>query len=357
MIYAVFSDVHANRAALEDVFDDARRHGAESFVCLGDCVGYGPEPAQTVDLVRTQCPVVVAGNHDDAVSGRGDASAFIDLAFDAVTRHREALDADARAWLRSLPYVAEIEGARVAHGDFVDPASFAYVDAEEVARENFETVSDQLLFVGHTHDPGFFLTGASGAVYALEATDFAIEEGKRYIVNPGSVGYPRQTDGECWSSYVLYDSDERTVRFVRLPFSVASVLQRGGNPKRVKKRTLAGLLAAVACAAALAGWFLSRTRAPVPADKALLVAERTLAVSPATESVRPNLTLAKGSEPVVLRATVADAQGRALARTETTVRRSSTKQIPVRKGASRISFEVLKVDPASAPRIESFDPR
>ena len=91
MKYAIISDIHANVTALECVFADARANGAEKIVCLGDVVGYGPLPAEAVALVRRECFIVLAGNHDDAVSGRGDSSTFIDLAKEAVERHRAAL--------------------------------------------------------------------------------------------------------------------------------------------------------------------------------------------------------------------------------------------------------------------------
>ena len=130
MKYALISDVHANLDALEKVLKDAQALGAEEIVCLGDIVGYGPRPAETLARVRETCAVVLAGNHDDAVSGRGDSSTFIDLAGDAVQRHREALTPDVLAWLKSLPYTATIDGARCTHGDLFDPPKFYYIEDE-----------------------------------------------------------------------------------------------------------------------------------------------------------------------------------------------------------------------------------
>ena len=90
MRYAIVSDIHANAEALRRVLADARQNGATRVVCLGDVVGYGPLPKETLELVRKSASLVLAGNHDDAVSGRGGADAFNGLAADAVTRHREA---------------------------------------------------------------------------------------------------------------------------------------------------------------------------------------------------------------------------------------------------------------------------
>ncbi|MBQ6137338.1 MAG: metallophosphoesterase family protein, partial [Kiritimatiellae bacterium] len=219
MRYAVISDLHANEQALRHTLDDIARQGADRIVCLGDVVGYGPLPVETVALARRRCDVVLAGNHDDAVSGRGDASSFINLAGDAVERHRDALSREDRAWLASLPYTCELEGAVAAHGDVADPEKFYYVDSPEDAVANFNATDAQLVFVGHTHEPAIFVVGRSGTALRAPAQDFTIEDHKRYIVNPGSVGYPREAGGECHSSYVIYDSSARTVTFRYLPFS------------------------------------------------------------------------------------------------------------------------------------------
>ena len=103
MKYAVISDIHANLQALDAVLADAEAQGAEKTVCLGDVVGYGPLPAETLRRVRAAAETVIAGNHDDAVSGRISADDFIDLAAEAVRRHRLALSETDIAWLRSLP--------------------------------------------------------------------------------------------------------------------------------------------------------------------------------------------------------------------------------------------------------------
>ena len=137
MRYALVSDIHANVEALRRVLADATQNGVNRVVCLGDVVGYGPLPAETLSLVRKTAVVVLAGNHDDAVSGRGSAEAFNGLAADAVTRHREALSSDDLAWLRALPYTCELDGAVAAHGDLVDPPKFFDVDDAEGAAANF----------------------------------------------------------------------------------------------------------------------------------------------------------------------------------------------------------------------------
>lgn len=355
MRYAILSDIHANRDALDRVLADATAQGAETFICLGDVVGYGPRPAETVSRIRETCAVVLAGNHDDAVSGRGDASDFIDLAGDAVSRHREALGPKELAWLGSLPYSCTLEGAVAAHGDICDPSKFYYVENEDDASANFSAGDWPLLFVGHTHVPGLFLTGHSGTVYHTDAQDFTIEDGKRYIVNVGSVGYPREANGQCLSSYVLYDSAERTVCFRFLPFSVASVMQRGRSPRRLGLLTLVTLLLGAAAFAATLVLLLTPD-APLSDGEANLIDSRAMSLDSHPRLVRANLTLEKNSPPVLLRTSFKDAQGNTISVESQTVRKSSAKGLKIAEGATRVEFDIFKIHSEDAPRISAFNP-
>ena len=163
MKYAVVSDIHANLSAFRAVLADARSRGAGAVVCLGDIAGYGPLPAEAAALARQSCAFAVAGNHDDAVSGRCGAGDFTGLAADAVARHRAALPQDARDWLSSLPYVCRFGEAAATHGDFTDPEAFLYVETPEDAAASFALTRERLLFVGHTHIPCIFVSDGGRA--------------------------------------------------------------------------------------------------------------------------------------------------------------------------------------------------
>lgn len=356
MKYAVISDVHANLAALQAVLADARARGAEKVVCLGDVVGYGPLPAEAVALVRKECFVVLAGNHDDAVSGRGDASTFIDLAKEAVARHRAALSEDDLAWLKSLPYTCTLDKAVAAHGDIFDPPKFYYVLDEKGAEANFAKTDARLVFVGHTHEPAIFLTGRSGAVYKTAPQDFTIEDHKRYIVNPGSVGYPRESGGKCFSSYVLYDSAERTVIFRYLPFQVSSVMQRGEAKKPLGKRLVAAIVAGVALVVAIAVWALVPKTIEVVDDPALVVAEKSLPLDPDLRHVSANITLAKGSDPVQMRIVFESPSGTVVGVESLTVKQSSKKGVRIPEGPARARFTAIKTRPEDRPSVVFFAP-
>ena len=220
MRYAIISDVHANEAALRAVLTDAADAQAEKIICLGDVLGYGPEPVAALELVYRRVHVCLAGNHDDAVSGRLPMEDFTDFAAEAIQRHRTAITREANDWINHLPYICAFEGFACAHGDFSNPQKFNYILEPQDALPSWEARTEQLLFVGHSHQPGIFVLGASGTPHRLDAVDFTLEDGKRYIVNPGSVGYPRS--GDCRSSYCIYDDVERTVEFRTLPFDLDS---------------------------------------------------------------------------------------------------------------------------------------
>ena len=375
MKYAVISDLHANLSALRHVIADASKMGAERVVCLGDVVGYGPLPAETIALVRKSASVILAGNHDDAVSGKIDASDFIDLAGDAVERHHAQLSKDDIAWLRDLPYTAKLDGALAAHGDLTDPESFNYIDSEEAAAQNFAQTNTQLVFVGHTHTPCIYLTGASGRIYRLEPQDFVLEDGKRYIVNPGSVGYPRETDGKCFSTYVIYDSAAHTVTFRSIPFAVSSVMQRGGWKTTSRALPYAAAATALLAAAAAVTYFAlqdSRASSPLPAEHAemkdlaalphnanshLVLATKSLTLPPSAKTVRANLHLGKKSSPVQIETTFFDAGGETLSQELKQVKKSYSRAIKVTKGAISVRFKVLKTTDGDTPVISSFDPK
>ena len=356
MKYAIISDVHANLTALRNVIADAKAQGADKFVCLGDVVGYGPQPAETLELARKTCFAAIAGNHDDAVSGRGDSSTFIDLAKEAVERHRAALSEEQIEWLRSLPYTCALDNAIASHGDVFDPPKFYYILDEQGAEANFKATDAQLVFVGHTHEPAIFLTGRSGTVYKTAPQDFTIEDHKRYIVNPGTVGYPRDCDGKCFSSYVLYDSTERTVTFRYIPFQVSSVMQRGASAAPPKKRAAAAACAVAALVAAVAVWALAPKAIEVVDDPALIVETKEIPIAPDLRTVCPNLTLAKESAPLQLRIVFESPSGEMSGMESLTVKQSSRRRIKIPSGSTLARFTLQKTRKEDSAKIVRFAP-
>ena len=221
MRYAFVSDIHGNLTAWNTVLQDMAVHRIDRIVCLGDVVGYGPQPAECLRSVYSRVHAMVLGNHDAVVGGRMSASHFNDRARRAIEWTQVRLGDRARALFGDLPMVLKGHGFRCSHGDFTDPAQFRYVFTPEEAAANFAAVPEQLLFIGHSHEACFFVTGESGAVYKIAPQDFALEEGKRYLVNVGSVGSPR--DGDLRACYVIYDEEKKSVWFHRVAFDMEAV--------------------------------------------------------------------------------------------------------------------------------------
>lgn len=355
MRYAILSDVHANLEALNRVIDDALSNGVEKFICLGDVVGYGPMPQETISRLRRISAEVVAGNHDDAVSGRMPAEDFIDIAGEAVERHRSAISSADLQWLKSLAYTVRTDDFLAVHGEVSSPEEFLYIENESDAARTFSSTDAQLVFVGHTHLPGIFLTGNSGAVYKIDPVDFAVEEGKRYIVNPGSVGYPRENGGVCRSSYVIYDADLKSVLFRFLPFSVSSVMQRGTGTRKIGRLLAVGAATIALLAGAISYFAASARRSPAD-DKSLVLESMTAPVDGMMESFKVNLKLARDSVPVRLRYRFLQEDGTVVGGEEIEVKKSSTRSIRIARGTKNVELKVLRRNPGEEPRVESFLP-
>lgn len=235
MRVAFLSDIHGNLPALEAVIGDARAHGATHVICLGDTVGYGPQPAETLALLRAVASAGVLGNHDAAACGLLDPALFNPFARETAERAALALPPEAKDWLRALPYVLEGEGFACAHGSLDAPEGFRYLETKEDAELSLGAAPGfPLLVVGHTHIPCAFLREAPhGPVRKIppEPGGFALKPGARCVLNPGAVGFPR--GDSLTADYALYDTVTRRVAFRAVPYDLApyrlAVVRNGYN--------------------------------------------------------------------------------------------------------------------------------
>ena len=218
MRYALVSDIHANLQAWNAVLLDIRSNQVDEIICLGDIVGYGPNPAEVLQSVHANVEHVVLGNHDAVVGNKIDDSLFNDDAQEILRWTRGQLNDDAVTFLRGLPLSLAGDLFRCVHGDFSDPAAFNYVVDPEDARASWQAVQEPILFVGHTHAPAIFLLGPSGTPRHVGPQDFTVEDEKRFLVSVGSVGQPR--DGDARACYCIFDTDSRSVFWRRIPFDL-----------------------------------------------------------------------------------------------------------------------------------------
>jgi predicted phosphodiesterase len=219
MRYAIVSDIHANLRAWDAVLADITSEGVEAIICLGDVVGYGPKPAEVLAAVRAATTNFVMGNHDAAAVGMMDYSIFNDHAREAIEWTRTELDAEANQFLASVPLAIEAGEIFFVHAEIAEPGRFDYIDSVEMARENFAAGEHFVTFVGHTHLPKIFERDESGAVRELPDDNGSLDPDKRYIVNVGSVGEPRNPD-DLRGRYVIYDAETREVDFRRIEFDI-----------------------------------------------------------------------------------------------------------------------------------------
>ena len=239
MRYAIISDIHGNLDALEAVLRCTRERRVEHIVCLGDVVGYGPQPAECLQLLQKHDSTIIAGNHDFAVAGKIDISNFNVYAREATLWTREHLDEAALAVLADLPLVIELDGFTVVHGTLHTPELFDYVQTSFDAHLSMQQMQHPLCFIGHSHVPIIFVQDEVVS-YQLDR-EIEINPGRKTIVNVGSVGQPRDYDSR--SCFALYDTEKATVELVRVPYDIDAVIakiNRAGLPRPLGERLRSG---------------------------------------------------------------------------------------------------------------------
>jgi predicted phosphodiesterase len=218
MRVAVISDIHANLHALEAVAQALDDETLDAVWCLGDVVGYGPQPNACCTWVADRAQVCLAGNHDLGVIGRLDLADFSPDAEAAARWTRDVLDEGAHGFLSGLPSHAERDGVGLYHGSPRDPV-WEYVLTWEAARDAIQDSGADVTIVGHSHVPLAIVDGR-GAIggHAAGGTEIDLTTG-RWLLNPGSVGQPR--DGDAQAAWLLLDLEGRHASFRRVPYDVA----------------------------------------------------------------------------------------------------------------------------------------
>jgi predicted phosphodiesterase len=240
MRVAVISDVHANYHALEAVLRDVDGDGVDAVWCLGDTVGYGPRPNECCDEVRSRSDHCLVGNHDLVALGELDLGDFNDEAAAAARWTAEVLVPEARDFLQQLEPSGHVQGVDLFHASARDPV-WEYVLTEEAARATLELSTATIVLVGHSH-VALAIAQESGEVVgglAPGGTEVALEG--RWLLNPGSVGQPR--DGDPRAAWLLLDLGRRFAAFRRVAYSVEqtqSEMRDRGLPELLASRLARG---------------------------------------------------------------------------------------------------------------------
>ena len=239
MRYAVIADIHANLEGLEAVLADSKEQKCTHYCCVGDVVGYNANPKECLDIVRSMGMPVVKGNHDEYCSSEEDLEGFNPHAAEAVNWTRKQLSVEDRQWLRDLKYVRLVASFSMVHATLDGPQRWGYVFDKLAAAASFTYQNTSVCFFGHTHVPVAFVRDSvvRGGTYSK----FRVEPGKKYFVNVGAVGQPR--DGNPKVGYVVYDLNEGTIELRRLDYDMATAqkkIMEAGLPQRLADRLSLG---------------------------------------------------------------------------------------------------------------------
>jgi predicted phosphodiesterase len=237
--FAIFSDIHANLEAFEAVLEDAAEQKCTHYVCLGDVVGYNANPHECVQRVQAMdCPVV-KGNHDEQASLTESSRDFNELAESAIRWTRDHLTEEDKAWLRDLRLQRQVRDFTIVHATLDTPAQWGYVFNNLDAAASFTYQHTPVCFCGHTHVPMAFIRDEG--VRRVKIDQLRIETGKKYFINAGSVGQPRDADWRA--AYCIYDVENNVVELRRVRYPVATAQKKiikAGLPPPLAERLAVG---------------------------------------------------------------------------------------------------------------------
>ncbi len=269
MKYAILSDIHGNLEAFTTVLNKCRELNVDSYVCLGDVVGYNADPKACLDMVRgLKDIIVVKGNHDEYASNNDEKmEGFNPHARAAVLWTKDQLTTDDRAWLAELPMRLTIKGSNmtIVHATLDSPDTWGYIFDAHHAADNFSYQFTQLCFCGHSHVPIAFAkkplsmrtdraieevpwavqASSNGMEVNPEEADFItlkVESGVKYLINIGSIGQPRNRDPRA--SFAVYDTEARELYRYRLPYAIPQTQAKilaAGLPDRLASRLALGI--------------------------------------------------------------------------------------------------------------------
>jgi predicted phosphodiesterase len=239
MKYAIIADIHANLEAFQVVLEDARNQKVTHYACLGDVVGYNANPKECLEIVRKMNIPCVKGNHDEYCSTEDALEGFNPAAAEAVYWTREQLSNEERQWLCELKYSRMVANFTLVHATLDAPERWGYVFDKLAAAASFPYQNTQVCFFGHTHVPVAFMrdTVVRGGTYSK----FKIDTAKKYFINVGAVGQPR--DNNPKAAYVVYDMDEGTIELRRLEYDIPTAQKKilaAGLPERLAERLAVG---------------------------------------------------------------------------------------------------------------------
>ena len=232
MRIAVISDIHSNLEALQKALEIIAQRNIDEIVCLGDTVGYGANPNECLDLVRSKTPYILLGNHDEAALDPSIARSFNRHARDAAEWTALELTDANKEFLKTLPCEVTLHDIYFVHSSPFEPSEWHYIITAADAEKNFPKFSSRICFIGHSHEP---------FVYCDDGWTEEVIPGKRYIINVGSIGQPRDHDPRL--SFGIFDTGSGSYENIRAEYDVKTAsekIRKAGLPVLLAERILVG---------------------------------------------------------------------------------------------------------------------
>jgi predicted phosphodiesterase len=224
MRIGIFSDIHGNLEALDTVLKYLKENNIHKYICLGDIVGYGPNPNECVERIRElKCPVVM-GNHDYVAIGKGDVTLFNVTARNAIEWTQGQLTKENLDFLSTLPFIYRTKHLIAVHSTPRDPERWEYVLTMDSALQNMEYYTEPVCFIGHSHTPFFLELDTKGNAQIIKDNPMILKDDYRYLVNAGSVGQPR--DNNPKSAFAIYDTTQKTITLLRVAYDISTTQEK-----------------------------------------------------------------------------------------------------------------------------------
>jgi len=238
---AIISDIHGNLPALQAVFDQIDQEQIDKVICLGDVVGYGPDPNACMNLVRERCQVILMGNHDYACIYKPEMFFFNHFARQAIEYTLTIFKEEHLEFINKLPFRYSEDDLLFVHANPLRPEGWEYILSIDEAIYYFPKFSEKICFIGHSHLPSIFIERENSGFSTTEQREISLEDNCRYIINVGSVGQPR--DGNPASSFGIIDLEKRNFEIVRVAYDIEKTIERmneAGLPNFLAQRLRIG---------------------------------------------------------------------------------------------------------------------
>ena len=242
MRYGIISDIHSNLEALTEVLTILKKNSIDQYLCLGDIIDYGADPSPCVELVKSLDPIIVIGNHEWAFFHPEIIDSFNEYAKKSIVWTAEQISVSQKNYLNSLPLTQEKENFILVHSSLEKPEKFNYVFSLRDLQMNFQLLKKKICFFGHSHIPGIYVYNPEERkVEILPETEVKFKNGKRYLVNVGSVGQPR--DRNPAASFGIYDTEKKILWIKRCFYEVKKAQEKivhAGLPEFLAERHALG---------------------------------------------------------------------------------------------------------------------